>query len=92
MRNSQLEQKLRKLEVLKHLLRLLHVFIFHSFLASFLFLTIVKIIFMPAKKCSYTYTKDEGHKYSLLMKKFLFFPVKNTLTQYETLRGIFTAP
>jgi len=27
-----------------------------------------------------------------LMKKFLFFPVKNTLTQYETLRGIFTAP
>jgi hypothetical protein len=47
---------------------------------------------MPAKKCSYTYTKDEGHKYSLLMKKFLFFPVKNTLTQYETLRGIFTAP
>ena len=47
---------------------------------------------MPAKKCPYTYTKDEGHKYSLLMKKFLFFPVKNTLTQYETLRGIFTAP
>ena len=84
--------KLRKLEVLKHLLWLLHVFIFHSFLASFLFLTVVKIIFMPAKKCSYTYTKDEGHKYSLLMKKFLFFPVKNTLTQYETLRDIFTAP
>ena len=80
LRNAQLEQKPRKLEVLKHLLRLLHVFIFHSFLASFLFLTVVKIIFMPAKKCSYTYTKDEGHKYSLLMKKFLFFPVKNTLT------------
>ena len=28
---------------------------------------------MPAKKCSYTYTKDEGHKYSLLMKNFYFF-------------------
>ena len=92
LRDWQFKQKLRKLEVLKHLLWLLHVFIFHSFLASFLFLTVVKIIFMPAKKCSYTYTKDEGHKYSLLMKKFLFFPVKNTLTQYETLRGIFTAP
>ena len=34
---------------------------------------------MPAKKCSYTYTKDEGHKYSLLMKKFLFFLSKTPL-------------
>ena len=39
-----------------------------------------KNIFLPAQKCPYTYSKDEGHKYRLLMKKFLFFPVKNTLT------------
>ena len=52
LRNSQFEQKLRKLEVLKHLLWLLHVFIFHSFLALFLFLTVVKIIYMPAQKMS----------------------------------------
>ena len=48
-------------------------------LASFLFLIVVKIIFMPAKKCSYTYTKDEGHKYSLLMKNFYFFLSKTPL-------------
>ena len=34
---------------------------------------------MPAKKCSYTYTKDEGHKYSLLMKNFYFFLSKTPL-------------
>ena len=79
-------------EYMKESEQMLHVFIFHSFLASFLFLTVVKIIFIPAQKCPYTYSKDEGHKYRLLMKKFLFFPVKNTLTQYETLRDIFTAP
>lgn len=72
LRNAQLQQKLRKLEVLKHLLRLLHVFIFHSFLASFLFLIIVKIIFMPTKKCPYIYSKDDGHKYRFLIKIFIF--------------------
>ena len=82
LRNAQLEQKPRKLEVLKHLLWLLHVFIFDSFLASFLFLIIVKIIFMSAQKCPYIYSKDEGHKYRLLMKIFYFsckkYPFINT--------------
>ena len=51
-------------------------------LLFFLFLIIVKIIFMPAKKCSYTYIKDEGHKHRLLMKIFYFsckkYPFINT--------------
>ena len=37
---------------------------------------------MPAKKCSYTYIKDEGHKHRLLMKIFYFsckkYPFINT--------------
>ena len=28
---------------------------------------------MPAKKCPYIYSKDEGHKYRLLIKIFYFF-------------------
>ena len=37
---------------------------------------------MPAKKCSYTYIKDEGHKHRLLIKIFYFsckkYPFINT--------------
>ena len=39
---------------------------------KFLFLIVVKNIFLPAQKCPYTYSKDEGHKYRLLMKIFIF--------------------
>ena len=89
--NAQFEQKLRKLEVLKHLLWLLHVFIFDSFLASFLFLIIVKIIFMPAQKCPYIYSKDEGHKYRLLRKVF-YFSRLNTLSLIRNAERHFYSP
>ena len=87
----QFEQKLWKLEVLKHLLWLLHVFIFDSFLASFLFLIIVKIIFMSAQKCPYIYSKDEGHKYRLLRKVF-YFSRPNTLSLIRNAERHFYSP